>query len=109
MTSRVIPAFGVVALFCLLAGCTTTGRPAAGPDAATLLVDKDGRLQSSNHVLIEDEDLPAFVKEIGDRPVSLVPSNYSPGGATFNTLLAAKRKLKSAGVSRVNIAGISAP
>ena len=87
------------------AGCATEP-PAPEPAVVHVNVAFNGTLQA-NGMIISDIDLPAFVKELDGRPVNLVPTFDTSGGPTFTTMQAAQQKLKSAGISRVGISGIS--
>ena len=79
----------------LVAGCRSTP-----VNQVTVTVESDGSLHSEGFALTS-ADLPAFAKEIGNRPVVVVPFN-SP---KFQTAVEAKRKLEAAGFRNVTIGG----
>ena len=96
--------WAAAAVLTLVGGCLSS-QPASGPSAVQVSVDKDGHLATSNSIPIADGELTAFAGEVGNQPVRLVPLSAGNGGPTFGTLVAAKQKLKAAGLGRIDIAG----
>ena len=83
----------------LVAGCTTT---MATDRHVIVLVDPAGHLRSQGFSLAH-ADLPAFAREVGGKPVVLLPRN-SP---SYGKAVEAKEQLQAAGIRNVTIGGES--
>jgi biopolymer transport protein ExbD len=66
------------------------------PSSITVTVDADGQLAAQGYRL-EPSDLADFAKDVGGRPVVIVPK----GNPSYGKAVQAREQLKAAGVSNV--------
>jgi hypothetical protein len=88
-------------LSCVLTGCATTSPQAVSSEPVVVTVAfHEGwtELNSSPYGTLQPQDLAAFAKEVGDRPVYAVPQ-----WGSFTQITEFRDQLRAAGVKNVII------